>query len=102
MSEIEKQNAEMEVTKKRAAIELKSLAEKFVKQEQTAKQLEASKVLIESQAKQDKERLVKLEKELDAERKEKKHWESKVSDLDSDLTVRIPYESQISAKLMSN
>lgn len=41
----------------------------------------------ESQAKQDKERLVKLEKELDAERKEKTRWESKVSDLDSDLTV---------------
>lgn len=54
-----------------------------------AKHLEASKALIESQAKQDKDRLVKLERELGAERKEKKRWESKVSDLDSDLTVRI-------------
>lgn len=52
-----------------------------------AKQTEASRALQESQAKQDKERLVKLEKELDAERKEKTRWESKVSDLDSDLTV---------------
>lgn len=43
--------------------------------------------MLESQAKQDKERLVRLEKELDAERKEKTRWESKVSDLDSDLTV---------------
>lgn len=42
--------------------------------------MEASKALQESQAMQDKERLVGLEKELEAERKEKKRWES-------DLTV---------------
>lgn len=42
---------------------------------------------MESQTKQDKDRLAKLEKELEAERKENKRWESKVSDLDSDLSV---------------
>lgn len=110
VTEVEKQNAETESAKKRAATELKTLADKYSKQEQSvsheecrqskllgfkvdvfrkfqAKQLEALKVLAESQAKQDKDRSAKLEKELDAERKERKRWESKVSDLDSDLMV---------------
>lgn len=57
------------------------------------KQLEATKALLETQAKQDKERATKSEKELADERKEKKRWESKVSDLDSDLMVRIDTSS---------
>lgn len=109
MTEVEKQNAELETARKRAAIDIKSLTDKFTKQEQTvrcspithsqrltisisqAKQLESSKTLMESQTKVEKSRLAKLEKELDAEQKERKRWESKVTDLDSDLTVRMPH-----------
>lgn len=57
---------------------------------------------MESESKRDKERLAKLEKELEAERKEKKRWESKVSDLDSDLTVCLVSENgEFRVKLMS-
>lgn len=52
------------------------------------KQLEATKALCESTEKQEKDRCAKLEKELDLEKKEKRRWELKVSDLDSDLNVR--------------
>lgn len=35
----------------------------------------------------DKEKLAKLEKEYDKEKKERIRWESKVSELDGDLSV---------------
>lgn len=45
--------------------------------------------MFDSQQKQEKEKYSKLEKELDVERKEQRRWESKASDLDADLTVKI-------------
>lgn len=51
------------------------------------KQLEMAKTSCESNEKQEKDRCAKLEKELNIEKKEKRRWESKVSDLDSDLNV---------------
>lgn len=87
MTELEKTNAEFDAKCKKAATELKSIEEKLAKQESLLKQAEATRSLVETQSKQDKERLAKIEKELDAERKEKRRWESKVSDLDADLTV---------------
>lgn len=51
------------------------------------KQLETAKTSCESNEKQEKDRCAKLEKELNMEKKEKRRWESKVSDLDSDLNV---------------
>lgn len=49
--------------------------------------METAKTTLESQTKQEKDRAAKLEKELEAARKEKKSWESKVADLDLDQTV---------------
>lgn len=51
------------------------------------KQLEEAKTLYDRTDKQEKDRCAKLEKELEIERKEKRRWELKVSDLDSDLNV---------------
>lgn len=53
------------------------------------KQLESTKTLGESREKQQKARVAKLEKELEAERMEKQRWESKVSELNTDLCVSV-------------
>lgn len=53
------------------------------------KQLETTKTLGESREKQQKARVAKLEKELETERTEKQRWESKVSELNSDLSVSV-------------
>lgn len=51
------------------------------------KQQEAAKALLESQIKNEKERAVKYEKDFEKEKKERVRWESKVTDIDADLSV---------------
>lgn len=51
------------------------------------KQQEAAKSLLESQIKNEKERATKYEKDFEKEKKERVRWESKITDLDADLSV---------------
>lgn len=51
------------------------------------KQLEADRSLFEKQLKQEKESAKKIQTDFDKEKKECLKWESKVSDLDADLSV---------------
>lgn len=49
--------------------------------------METTKVLLEKQIKQDQDKQSKLETDLDKEKKERKLCETKIEDLDGDLTV---------------
>ncbi len=48
---------------------------------------EATKTLLENQIKFDQEKYLKLEKEFEVEKRERARWESKVSDLDGDISA---------------
>lgn len=87
VTEMEKQNAELETKRKKSALELKQFDEKLSKHENQLKQAESARASAEALLKKEKERIDKLEKELNAEQKEKTRWETKVGDLDGDLTA---------------
>lgn len=83
--ELELSVSKLERYKIDSEAKLKDLEEKTKKQDAALKQAEALKALQESQHKIDKEKLGKLEKELDKEKKDSFRWETKVAELDSDL-----------------
>lgn len=51
--------------------------------------------MTESNEKHEKDRCARLEKELEMEKKEKRRWESKVTDLDTDLNVSVKRIKQL-------
>lgn len=61
------------------------------KQNAQIKQLETSKVLLDKQIKLDQEKQLKLETDLENEKKERKLCETRIEDLDGDLLVQYFY-----------